>query len=79
MGTYNTNDVTIIAVGPAYYAQYPCGTPLLIEGQAGSIIGVRKDSCPDCTYQIDLSEAGIRQVCGSLGSCQVTVTSLRED
>lgn len=75
-GRYNTTDTTILAVPPSLY-NIPCGTQFQITGPAGTIIVQRTDSCPGCDRSsprmIDLSEAGIIQVCGSLGSCIVTM------
>lgn len=76
-GRYDTNNPAILAVGPPLYASTPCGTQFQITGPAGTIIVQRTDSCPGCSNQlIDLSEAGITQVCGSLGSCVVTMERL---
>ena len=73
---YSIYDETIIAVGPADYARYPCGTHLRITGPSGSIVGTRQDSCPGCIRsKIDLSSTGFQQVCGSLeiGRCNILI------
>jgi hypothetical protein len=77
-GTYWASDATILAVGPSRYSQWPCGTELLVEGPAGSIIGVRVDSCPGCSANmIDLSDEANRQVCGvPAHTCTVLVSQL---
>ena len=76
-GVYSSGDVSIAAVGPAYYG-IPCGTPLRVCGAAGCIVARRTDSCPGCAGNwIDLSEAGIVAVCGQLGRCSVSVEVLR--
>lgn len=71
--TYWSMDTTIVALGPVYYSSYPCGTAVTVTGPSGSIQASVQDRCGGCTYQIDLSEAGITAVCGSLGSCEVRV------
>lgn len=78
-GVYSSSDATIIAVSPARYAEWPCGTSLQVCGAAGCIVGLRKDACPGCgPNQIDLSEAGLAQVCGpAASSCSVTIKPLR--
>lgn len=77
-GTYSSSDPSIAAVGPPYYSQWPCGTVLELEGPAGTLVVIRQDSCPGCGSElIDLSEAGILQVCGSLGGCEVWTNKLR--
>jgi hypothetical protein len=76
-GVYDTNDTSIVAVGPSYYAAWPCGTPLVVCGAGGCIAGRRVDSCPGCVGRwVDLSEAGIIAVCGQLGRCEVTVKEI---
>jgi hypothetical protein len=77
-GTYSSWNTTIIAVGPADYSNYPCGTSLNVTGPQGSIEVTRQDSCPGCRQMVDLSEAGIIAVCGSLGSCVVSVNRNEE-
>lgn len=72
--TYWSMDTTIVALGPAFYSSHPCGTTVTIVGTVGTILATVQDRCGGCTYQVDLSEAGIIAVCGSLGSCQVEVT-----
>ena len=73
-GVYDTNDTTIVAVGPSQYQQWPCGTGFYISGPNGSIWATRQDSCPGCgTNHLDLSEAGMLTVCGYLGRCPVWI------
>lgn len=74
-GTYDSGDPSIIAVGPAQYRDWPCGTVLVLRGPAGELRGVRQDACPGCgVNHLDLSEAGIAQVCGKgAGTCAVTI------
>lgn len=72
---YETTDPQIVAVGAVLAKTAPCGMPLEVCGQAGCIQAYRMDSCPGCDEygMVDLSEAGIEAVCGSQGSCSVTV------
>lgn len=77
-GTYWSSDKTIVAVGPAHYGDLPCGTQLIVEGPVGTIDAVVQDHCGGCTTQIDLSEAGIIEVCGSLGGCIVRATAVEK-
>jgi len=73
-GVYNPADLTVVAIGPARAAQYPCGTPLQVCGANGCISASRKDSCPGCgTNGIDVSRAAFKVLCGAVNSCQVTV------
>ena len=81
-GYYDLHDPTIAAISPSEYAQWPCGPRLRIEGPAGAISVVRKDSCPGCDkhglpHLIDLSLAGHAAVCGR-GTCVVQVTRIAE-
>lgn len=70
-GLYDPTDTTIIAVDPSLYSIYPCGASLIVVAPTGNyVIGHRVDSCPGCKKnQIDLSEAGITQLCG--GPCDI--------
>jgi hypothetical protein len=74
-GKYDPADSTVIAVAPAQYSQFPCGTSLEVCGPGGCIVGTRKDSCPGCgSYHVDLSRAGINIVCGvNEDICSVTI------
>ena len=75
-GVYRSDDPTIIAVGPARYGEWPCGTHLRICGPAGCIEATRQDACPGCSANVwDLAEAGFGAVCGpeASGSCEVTI------
>jgi len=76
---YDTNNPYILAVGPAMYAEWPCGTVLRITGPAGSLDIARSDSCPGCSgANIDLSEAGQAIICGAVGAnCAVTIERAR--
>lgn len=78
-GIYDSTDSTILAVGPSDYARWPCGTKLEVSSPSGSVIAIRKDSCPGCRGRIDMSEAGHYAVCGYAGVCQVVVTKVEED
>ena len=76
---YHDDDPSIIAVGPAFYARWPCGTRLRVCGPVGCLTGTRVDSCPGCLGRgawVDLSAAGLSAVCGP-GSCAVTVEEVR--
>lgn len=68
---YDSSATDIVALSYADMQRYPCGRRLYIQGEAGQISVVVEDVCPGCTTQVDLSESGITQVCGGLGSCQV--------
>ena len=74
-GNYSSDDATIVAVGPARSGSWPCGTLLQICGPVKCTLAMRKDSCPGCSpYVLDLSEAGIGEVCGAgTDVCQATV------
>jgi hypothetical protein len=74
-GYYDTNDMTILAVGPDRYAEWPCGTPVQVCGEGGCIVATRQDACPGCYANlVDLSEAGNAAVCGGLPhTCRVTL------
>jgi hypothetical protein len=78
-GLYLPENPTIIAVGPDHYAEWPCGTFMVVCGSAGCLVGVRQDSCPGCTAGVlDLSEAGIAIVCGpGTGTCSTTAHALK--
>lgn len=74
-GVYRSGDPSILAVPVSRYREWACGTPLLVTGPYGSLVGRRQDSCPGCdAYGIllDMADAGHRIVCGS-GTCMVTV------
>lgn len=74
---YRSADPTIVAVSPARYAAWPCGTRFRVTGGAGAIVAVRTDACPGCTANwLDLSEAGALTVCGHYGMCKVTIEVL---
>lgn len=79
-GTYRSADPYILAVGPARYAEWPCGTVLRLTGPAGVLEVARTDSCPGCGPNLlDLSEAGHARVCGAVGNnCQVTIETKRD-
>ena len=74
-GYYDSNDMTIMAVGPARYREWPCGTNVQVCGPAGCIVATRQDACPGCYANlVDLSEAGNAAVCGSPPhTCRVTL------
>lgn len=77
-GPFSPADTSVIAVSPAQYAQFPCGTVLEVCGAAGCITGTRQDSCPGCgPYHLDLSRAGFNQVCGvTSSSCSIRIRPL---
>jgi hypothetical protein len=74
-GIYDPNNPTIVAVGPARYREWPCGTALQVCGAAGCIVVTRQDACPGCHANvIDLSESGNSLVCGGAPhTCRVTI------
>jgi hypothetical protein len=74
-GVYSSNDITILAVSPARYREWPCGTRVQVCGPAGCIVVTRQDACPGCYANlVDLSEAGNAAVCGSPPhTCRVTL------
>ena len=74
-GVYSSNDTTILAVSPARYREWPCGTRVQVCGPAGCIVVIRQDACPGCYANlVDLSEAGNAAVCGSPPhTCRVTL------
>lgn len=75
-GPYLPTDISIIAVGPAMYDQFPCGTKIEVCGPKGCLSGVRKDTCPGClAYHVDLSRAGLTAVCGP-NTCDVRLRRL---
>jgi len=77
-GYYDSNDRSIVAVGPSRYDEWPCGTPLRVCGPAGCITATRQDSCPGCSENVlDLSEAGNELVCGAPPhTCRATIQVL---
>ena len=74
-GVYSSNDITIMAVSPERYREWPCGTRVQVCGPAGCIVVTRQDACPGCYANlVDLSEAGNAAVCGSPPhTCRVTL------
>jgi LysM repeat protein len=75
-GRYTPTDITIVAVGPAMYDQFHCGSAIEVCGPKGCLTGVRKDSCPGCqSYHVDLSRAGLTAVCGP-NACDVRIRRL---
>ena len=74
-GVYSSTDITIMAVSPARYREWPCGTRVEVCGPAGCIVVTRQDACPGCyATLVDLSEAGNAAVCGSPPhTCRVTL------
>jgi hypothetical protein len=78
-GVYTSDNPLIVAVGPARYREWPCGTTLQVCGSAGCIQGTRVDGCPGCSaYLLDLSEAGIALTCGDQSNvCRVQIQRLQ--
>lgn len=73
-GPYRPSDPTVVAVSPARYREWPCGTEFQITGPAGSMRAMRKDACPGCSANhVDLSSAGSTAVCGRPVTCTVQV------
>jgi hypothetical protein len=83
-GAYDPDDPTVIAVGPAHYEDWPCGTSLgvcSVDTDTGvinsCIVGVRQDSCPGCPgNDLDLSRSAFEIVCPSGSRCTVIITTL---
>jgi hypothetical protein len=73
-GNYTPSNPYIVAVGPAHYDEWPCGTKIEICGPSACLTALRTDSCPGCgPTEIDLSHAGYNTVCGTTASpCPVT-------
>lgn len=79
-GYYSSYNDSIAAVGPANYAQYPCGTPIQVCGPNACHTVVRRDSCPGCAANmVDLSEAAIEIVCGGRFTCRVTFNKVIDE
>ena len=77
-GPYWPSDPTVVAVSPARYREWPCGTEFQISGPAGTIRATRKDACPGCgANHVDLSSAGSTAVCGRPVTCTVELRVLR--
>ncbi len=86
-GVYDSEDPTIIAVGPEHYDDWPCGTRLDIYGidpdtglLTGVVIhGIRKDSCPGCFgNHLDVSRAAFEILCGpNAGRCDVIIAPMQ--
>ena len=72
---YASDNASIVAVGPARDAEWPCGTIMRVCGPGGCIVAQRVDGCPGCgPYHIDLSEEGLLLVCGpGTGVCQANI------
>ncbi len=77
-GVYSSNDPSILAVGPANYGRWPCGTQVTVCGPTGACLTmVRVDACPGCgASRLDTSESGYAALCGngSTGPCPVEVS-----
>jgi hypothetical protein len=73
-GVYSRLDPTYLAVGPANYLRWPCGTSLTVHGPSGSIRATVQDRCPGCSgNHVDLGEAASQIVCGRPSSCRVSI------
>jgi hypothetical protein len=74
-GVYSSHDPSIVAVSPARYAEWPCGTQLQVCGPGGCVVATRQDACPGCHPNVvDLSEAANSIVCGGQPhTCSVTI------
>jgi LysM repeat protein len=73
-GKYDPSDTSVVAVGPALYNQFPCGTRLEVCGPSACLNAVRKDYCPGCPgNDIDLSRAGFEMLCGAVNNCAIRI------
>lgn len=65
-GLYSSENSTILAVPMAMNSQIRCGQEFRITAPNGNVLIVnRSDTCPGCGNKtFDLSEAGIKQLCG---------------
>lgn len=72
---YSSENNRVAALSYEDKDRWPCGTHLVVTSPVGSIMVEVMDTCGGCgpRNMIDLSEAGITQVCGGLGSCMVEV------
>lgn len=71
--TYWSDDHTIAASGLHANGQpiWPCWTKLYIEGSHGDLEVTVVDRCRGCGYtKLDLSEAGVQQLCGQIATCR---------
>lgn len=74
-GIYDPNDPTVVAVSWARNMEWHCGKQLEITGPHGTIIGIRKDTCPGCSENhLDLSRAAFNIVCGpTQANCTIRI------
>ena len=66
---YSSGDTYIMAVSPGRYNEWGCGSRKTVCNPVNNqcLKVMRLDSCPGCGYMhIDLSEEGIRVLCGYL-------------
>lgn len=81
-GVYSSSKPAILAAPPSRYTSWPCGKRLTIYSPATgvSLSVVRVDSCPGChLMHVDLSEEGLRILCGGVQCDRLTGLVIYED